>query len=357
MNELMKNKSIFIVGGPGGVGKTTFASALGVQLATLGYRTLVLTVDPAKRLAQALGLDGFSSEIQAVPTESGVPPLLYASMLDSRRFIDRLIDRFAGSEQQRNRLKRNPLYRVMVESLAGTQEYAAMERLLDVVKDDRFDKIVLDTPPTENAIDLFTAPQRFADFMDQTIFRWFQSKPGAQKSLWRSGTGFAMKGLQTLFGKEFMNSLGGFFSDLEGMQSGFRERNLAVLDLLRSDATCFLLVTTPTETRFLESVKFKGFLEAQRIPLSAVVLNRLEPSCPETWIRPDRLPAEQAQKVEAIVHFSSLQYRHQKRWIDEFTRLFAPLPCHLLERHFGELHNPQQLRLVWKQLDTAKRAA
>ena len=174
----IEDKRIILLGGPGGVGKTSLAAALGIALSQRGHRTLVLTVDPARRLAQALGLDNFSFEVERIQLPNP-DHVLFASMLDSERYFDRLIARLARNPEQRERIIKNPLYRTMVDSLGGTHEYAAMERLLEFAKDDRFDKIIVDTPPTQNAVELFSAPLRLAQFMDTSVLKWFQGQsPG-----------------------------------------------------------------------------------------------------------------------------------------------------------------------------------
>ena len=154
MRPDFKEKRVFMVGGPGGVGKTTLAAALGIQLASAGFKTVVLTVDPARRLAQALGFEGFKTDLQKVDIPGVPDSTLYATMLDTQRYFDKIIHRFAKTEQQKERILNSPIYRTMVDSLGGTNEYAAMERLLEFAQDNRFEKIVVDTPPTQNAIDL-----------------------------------------------------------------------------------------------------------------------------------------------------------------------------------------------------------
>src|SRR5688500_15966741 len=142
---------------------------------------------------------------------------LWASMLDTQRYLDRIVERFATSPGQREKIQNNPLYRSMVDSLGGTAEYAAMERLLEFSSDPRFDRIVVDTPPTQNAVDLLSAPQRMADFMDNTVFRWFQGKAPRYLGLFRQGTKLALKAIEKVFGVDFMRRLSELMDDLEGM--------------------------------------------------------------------------------------------------------------------------------------------
>jgi anion-transporting ArsA/GET3 family ATPase len=270
----LDQKRIFLVGGPGGVGKTTLAAALALELSSRGYKTLVLTVDPAKRLAQALGFKDFATSLQKVSVPGYPDAQLTASMLDSEHYFDKVIERFAKSPEQKKKILENRLYRTMVESLGGSHEYAAMERLLEFSNSNEYDKIIVDTPPTQNALDLLNAPKRLADFMDTSVLKWFQKKGGFH--LFQRGTQIAMKALQTILGSEFLDNLSVFLNDLEGMQAGFRSRHLAVIELFKNPSTSFVLVTQASEARFLESVEFQKALNKESVKLDRLVLNRLE---------------------------------------------------------------------------------
>lgn len=264
MNRLVHDERIILVGGPGGVGKTTLAASIAIGLAQAGHKTVVLTVDPARRLGQALGLSHFSTELQTVnlPNATGS---LQVSMLDAQRYFDRIITRFARNEEQKAKILANPIYRTMVDSLGGTHEYAAMERLFEFADDTRFDRIVVDTPPTQNALDLLAAPQRLADFMDNSVLRWFQGPKPVYLKLFQTGTKVAMKLLQKIFGSDFLAAFGKLMDDIDGMQAGFRKRNLEVLEVLQSKNSAFLLVTFPSQQRFQESEAFASTLKDRNL--------------------------------------------------------------------------------------------
>lgn len=314
----MKNFSdarIILVGGPGGVGKTTLAAALGLRLATEGHRTLVLTVDPAKRLAQALGFEGFQNRVQPVKLPGFPEASFHATMLDTQHYFDRVIERFAKSPEQKQRILNNRLYQVMVESLGGSHEYAAMERLLEFAQDPAYDRIIVDTPPTHNALDLLEAPERLAAFMDNSVLRWFQG--GKAFGILSQGTRLAFSLFQKIVGGEFLTNLAEVLKDLDGMQAGFRERNLEVVRLLKQESTSFVLVTAASEARYQESVAFAKDLEKREIHLRAILLNRLENKVP---------PADASDEAANALHryFEAL-YETQHHWRAQFQQLPYPV--------------------------------
>jgi anion-transporting ArsA/GET3 family ATPase len=351
VNEIFARKRIFLVGGPGGVGKTTLAAALGIELARAGYKTVVLTVDPARRLAQALGFEGFQSDLQKVSLPDCPTAELYATMLDTQRYFDRVIERFAASPQQKEKILANPLYRIMVDHLGGTHEYAAMERLLEFARESAYEKIVVDTPPTQNAVDLLSAPQRLAEFMDGSVFKWFQSGGKRYFALLRTGTRLAMKFLKTLFGGEFLDSLGVFFTDLEGMQIGFRERHLEVLELMRGDSTAFFLATYPSEARYLESQSFLKTLAETRIPLNGILLNRVEPETPaplgETSATGSAAlsPADRL-AINAVLSYLGTLSGQQRIWLEKFAALAPATRLVRIPRQIGALHDLASLTRI-----------
>ncbi len=337
------------MGGPGGVGKTTVAAALGTQLALEGHRTIVLTVDPAKRLAQALGFKTFSSDLQNVPLPHTQESKLFASMLDTQRYFDKVITRFAGSEKQKDKILNNRLYRIMVESLGGSHEYAAMERLLEFAKDSSFEKIVVDTPPSQNALDLLDAPQKLANFMDNSVLRWFQ-KTKTPFSLFRHGTKIAIKLLEKLFGNDFFKALAEVMDDLEGMHTGFRDRNLEVIQLLKSQATGFFLVTYPSEVRFTESLDFIKALKEKEIPLSGVILNRIEKEFPKEIPPSIELPKQEREEIEKVLTYRSELVAQQQYWISQFDSNLNKIPQIKLEKRSGPIHDLETLSQIGKKL-------
>lgn len=335
MKELLQTSQVFLVGGSGGVGKTTIAATLGVKLAEMGFKTVVLTVDPARRLAQALGFQSFSNELQKVNLPHASGAYLFASMLDVERDFDRVIKRFAKTETQQKKILENPLYRIMVESLGGSHEYAAMERLLEFVTQGQFEKIVVDTPPSHNALDLFSAPERLANFMDNSVLKWFQGSAPRYLGLFKQGTKLAMKALQTIFGGEFLKELGQVLEDLEGMQAGFRKRNLEVLDLLKSKKTAFFLISSATQRRLEEATVFTDSLSHKGISLSALILNRLEPEV--------TVSGEEKDKISELCSYYDDIYSFQQKIIGDFKVLLPSTPTYLVARRYAPVHEVQTL--------------
>lgn len=269
-------KRIFLIAGSGGVGKTTLSASLAVRLAEKGHDTIVLTVDPAKRLGQALGLESMEKEVVEVPISA--KGKLWASSLQSTHYLDGLIHRIARTAEQEKKILANPLYRAMSTTLAGTHEYAAMERILEFAGERRFSKIIVDTPPTENAVDLLTAPRRMIDFM--SITGWFSGRSSFLTSLFHRGTVIVLAALRRILGTDFFDSFESLMKDIEGLQSGFQERNRRVMELLRSPECSFLLATVANEGRYLEARQFCEMLSREQIPLRAILINQLTPKPP-----------------------------------------------------------------------------
>ena len=337
MNRLDARR-IIVVSGAGGVGKTTLSAAIAVAFAARGLRTVVLTVDPARRLANALGLENFTEDLARVPAAEGE---LWASMLDARRYFDKVIERFAGSEAQRKRVTEHPLWRLTLDYLGGTQEYAAMERILEFASDARWDRIVVDTPPTQNALDLFAAPDRLASFMESSVIRWFRDGESGG-GLFSRGGKIALGLLEKILGGDFLSRLSEFLKELGGMESGFRDRHRAVMELLRGPEAAFLLVSSATESRLTESVAFAEAVRTHGVGLEAVVLNRVDvPSA-----APDSLAGEgpDVEAARKILRFLDEAYREQKAVVEKFRTTFPNVALRVVERSETSVHDVPHLK-------------
>lgn len=285
LDRLFQTKKLIVTVGSGGVGKTTTAATLAVRAAMLGRKTLVLTVDPARRLADALGLPHLDDEERPVDPELFAQhnlPLrgsLHAAMLDTKRSFDSLVLRVAtssGDQRQAQRILQNKIYHHISNAMAGTQEYVAIERVNDLLDEGLYDLIILDTPPTKNALDFLEAPGRLARFFDERVLRWFA--PGNNKS-WASaligaGSAVATKLLSLLLGKEFVQDIQDFIAAIGELASGFRSRAENIRELLRGPSSAFVLVTGPERAAIDDAFYFYGKLQEYEMQVSAVVVNR-----------------------------------------------------------------------------------
>jgi anion-transporting ArsA/GET3 family ATPase len=271
---------VVVCAGSGGVGKTTCAAALGVRAAQLGRRTLVLTVDPAQRLATALGLN--PKDISEHPVQlSQVKGSLSAAVIDSKIVFDGFIQRFAAKGEIVGRIMKNRLYQQLSTTLAGSQEFTALERLLQAAESGLYDLVILDTPPTKHAVDFLTAPQRINALFQDGITRWFMSpserSPGFFAGLVSRGTRMALKSLETLTGGPFIEELLDFFSAIRSIQKTLRERSEAAERLLLDAKTSFVVVTSFDAAKLLEAKYLQGELKRMGYRLKGVVINRAFP--------------------------------------------------------------------------------
>jgi anion-transporting ArsA/GET3 family ATPase len=282
--ELVMSRRVLIAVGAGGVGKTTTAAALGVAAACRGRRVLCLTIDPARRLAESLGLERVSSEEQTVGPElfarAGIPfsGSLTAMMLDTKRTFDDLVVKYASTPERAQKLLSNKLYRYVSSSLAGTQEYMAMEKLVAVQRDPRFDLVILDTPPTANALDFLDAPMRLIEALDSSTMRWFlqafESTGKLSLNLLARSAGLVLRGLGRITGGGFLQDMAAFISDLNDLFGGFRQRAEVVQAALRSPDVSFVLVTSPAPVSIDEVLFFNDRLVESSMPRGAFVVNR-----------------------------------------------------------------------------------
>lgn len=279
---VLEERKILVVCGAGGVGKTTTAAALALQAALLGRRVLVCTIDPARRLATSLGLSQLSGKPRALDLgRLGVRAggSLWAMMLDTKRTFDALVERHAPSEEAKRRILENAFYQQVSSALAGSHEYMAMEKLLDLSTDKRFDLVVLDTPPTRHALDFLEAPDRLMGFLDTSILRWFL-KPYfiagrlTLKVATRTGA-MALRLVDRYLGLQFLQDLSEFFLAFEDLYAGFKERAPRVHALLRHEASGFVLVASPVRQALDEALYFYRRLEEKNMPFVAFVVNRV----------------------------------------------------------------------------------
>jgi anion-transporting ArsA/GET3 family ATPase len=272
---LAADRSILLCCGPGGVGKTTIAAALAVEGARRGRRTVVVTIDPAKRLADALGLDALTDTPKRI--DGDWPGELWALMLDPRSTFDGLVTRYAPRPEQAAAILENRFYRNIAGALSGTQEYMAMEKLFELHGDDRFDLVVVDTPPTRNALDFVDAPRRLTRFLDNRLFRLLMLPARTGIRAVNVATQAFVRTIGKVVGSEVVSDAVTFFQAFEGMEDGFRQRAQRVLDLLADPCTAFVLVTSPRREAAKEAEFFAEKLGEAGIGVEALVVNRMHP--------------------------------------------------------------------------------
>jgi anion-transporting ArsA/GET3 family ATPase len=298
----VRDRKLVICVGSGGVGKTTTAATIGLWGAMQGKKVLVLTIDPARRLANSLGLSEFGNAEKRIDLSALPDPVsgqLWAMMLDTQTTFDELIRKMAPDHAHAQRILTNPIYVTMSDTFAGSQEYMAAEKLHDVVTSGRYDLVVLDTPPVKNALDFFEAPGRLSRFFDKRVIDWFLHPP-KKKGLFSSvvsGTSTVIwKLLGYVFGNDFLNDLAEFLQLFKDMYAGFQERHERVLELFHSDATRFITVCAPTEP----SVEVAGFfaeeLRRRSYPRAGVVVNQVH-LCSDNPLEAAALLHEDAQEL------------------------------------------------------------
>jgi anion-transporting ArsA/GET3 family ATPase len=281
---LLSERHVLVCVGSGGVGKTTLAAAAGLEAARRGRRALVLTIDPARRLADALGVGALGGDPKPIPRALldalGVPPegALSAMMLDMKRSFDELVARFAESPEVRDRILQNRIYQHVSDALAGSAEYSAMEKVHEMAGHPEFDLVVVDTPPSQHALDFLEAPQRLLEFLDSRIVQLLLHPAFAAGRfgfrLFQRSAQRVLQIVERVSGVSFLEDISEFLLAFEGMSEGFRERAHAVRARLLGPETAFLLVAGPAVESTEHARLMLGRLETFGVPLAGVVVNR-----------------------------------------------------------------------------------
>jgi anion-transporting ArsA/GET3 family ATPase len=299
---VLDDRRLVVCVGSGGVGKTTSAASIGLWAAMQGKKVLVLTIDPARRLANSLGLTVFGNDerridLSSVEVSDGGE--LWAMMLDTQTTFNELIKQMAPNKETAQRILDNPIYQTMSDTFAGSQEYMAAEKLHDVVTTGRYDLVVLDTPPVKNALDFFEAPGRLSRFFDRQVISWFLNPPkrtGFLGSLKQGTSTVIWKMLGYVFGHEFLEDLSDFLLLFQDMYEGFRERHQTVQNLFRSNECSFVTVCAPTEP----SVEVAGFFSQQLsergYPRGGTIVNQVH-LCGDVTLDPQSLLGAQAKEL------------------------------------------------------------
>jgi anion-transporting ArsA/GET3 family ATPase len=275
------DKQVVVCAGSGGVGKTTTSAAIAIGMAARGLKVAVLTIDPAKRLADSLGLAELGTELREVDQSIFIPygleltGELHAAMLDPKRTFDDLILRYAPDSETYENILNNRIYQELSNAIAGSQEYMAMEKLLELHESGEFDLLVLDTPPSRNALDFLDAPKRLARFVEGRALRVFLAPGRFGLKVAGRGGSLLFSALKKVTGVDLLNDLSEFFANFADMASGFSERAQRVDALLRGDDSTFLLVCSPENEPVDEAIFFRRVLDDQQLPFCGAIVNKV----------------------------------------------------------------------------------
>ncbi|MEA2276048.1 MAG: hypothetical protein QOC78_1008 [Solirubrobacteraceae bacterium] len=281
--DRLEGKRICIVAGSGGVGKTTASAALALGMAAAGQRVAVVTIDPARRLAESLGLEELGHDPARVdPALLGAHGIemqgeLWAMMLDPKATFDDLIARLSPDDRTREDVLGNRIYQQLSNAVAGSQEFTAVAKLYDLYHEGGFDVLVLDTPPSRNALDFLDAPDRLTGFFEGRALRVFLAPTGLAARVAGRGTSAVFGVLRRLTGVDLLEDLGVFFRALGGLIDGLKERAAGVKALLRDEATTFVVVSSPEHEPVEEAIFFAGKLRDAGMPFGGLVVNRVHP--------------------------------------------------------------------------------
>lgn len=366
LDKLIDNPKtkVVVCCGSGGVGKTTTAAALAMRAAERGRTTVVLTIDPARRLAQSLGLEELDNFPKQVNVEGFEPSgSLWAMMLDMRRTFDDMI--IAHSDPERaTELMESPFYQTISTSFSGTQEYMAMEKLGQLVSEGEWDLIIVDTPPSRSALDFLDAPNRLSNALDGRMIKLLTSPAraggwGVRKAI-TAGLAMGMKAVSTVIGGQLLTDASAFMQAFNSTAGGFKERAAKTAELLRSPGTAFIVVAAPEPDALREASYFVERLSTEAMPLSGLVANRTHPVLADL---PAAKAIDAAEQLEAKSNGSKLAAavlrlhadrvalsKREKRLLQRFTRAHPGVPMVGVPALPSDVHDLDGLRVIGERL-------
>ncbi|HJP64944.1 MAG TPA: ArsA-related P-loop ATPase [Actinomycetota bacterium] len=352
---------VVVACGSGGVGKTTISAALAVRLAPRGGRAALLTIDPARRLATALRLPAVAGDRVDLPV--GRRARLEVMQLDTQRTFDGLVERYGGTQERKDRILSNRFYRRIADTLAGTHEYMAMEKLYELAEEEEHDLIVIDTPPTRSALSFLDAPRRLTDFLGGRVLRWIL-RPSLRAgrltlSVARLGAGAFLRGAGRLLGSETLGDTVEFLAAFEGMYGGFAERADRVMELLRSERCAFVVVAAPSRASMEEAGHFVNRLTESGMRPAAMVVNRWDagpsltldgaPAAVATLER-GTVPQRAAAAVLAAAVRAAPKQRAEAGAVAGFLAEHGDIPVVTVPELSGDVHDVAGLRGVGELL-------
>jgi anion-transporting ArsA/GET3 family ATPase len=365
--ELLDGVRVCVCGGSGGVGKTTTAAAIALGMAAGGARVAVVTIDPARRLANALGLDELENEPRQVdPARLGAGAAggergegeLWAMMLDPKRTFDELIERLAPSPGRAEEIKRNRIYRELSGAISGSQEFTAIAKLHELAQADAFDLLVLDTPPSRNALDFLEAPGRLTSFLEGSALRALLRPTGIGMRVLGRGASPLLGALGRVTGLDLLGDLSAFFALLGDMTEDFSARAADVDRLLHAPTTAFLLVTAASGPAIEEAIWFRRTLDRAGLQFAGAVVNRVHPERQTAGIALHDLPDDLAGRVAAALADDQVLAQRDRRNLERLTdELGGPSgpPIIRVPQLDGDVHDVAGLERVRAYLFASER--
>jgi anion-transporting ArsA/GET3 family ATPase len=363
VQELLEGKRVCVCGGSGGVGKTTTSAAVALGMAARGAKVAVVTIDPAKRLANALGLAELENEPRRVqPRRLAAAGIegdgeLWAMMLDPKRTFDELIDRIAPDPARAAEIKENRVYRELSTAVSGSQEFTAVAKLFELDKDGEFDLLVLDTPPSRNALDFLDAPGRLTSFLEGRALKTFIRPTGIGMRVLGRGAAPFLAALRRVTGVDLLTDLSTFFQLLGSMTDDFSERAKQVELMLRAPTTAFVLVTSAQRAAIDEAIWFRRTLQDGGLPFAGAVVNRVHHDILGDAESEDlltalgeQLPADLAGRVAANFADYHVLARRDARNIDRLGAELEGQPVLLVPQLDDDVHNVEGLLRVCRFL-------
>ncbi len=362
--DVIASHDVVVCAGSGGVGKTTTAASIGLMAAASGRNAIVLTIDPAKRLADSMGIKELGN--QPTPVRGVEKGALSAMMLDQKGAWDALVERYAGSEETRERIFNNAFYQNLSGTFAGSQEYMAIEQLSELHDSHEYDLIVVDTPPTHHALDFLDAPQRLGDFLNRRVMRWFvrpyMSAGWSGFRVFNRTTSALLRRLEDATGVSALAEVSEFFGAMSELFEGWEGRVKRVEQLLRSKRSAFILVATPEEQVLSEAEYFCSMVEEHSIELRGVVFNRVqnelaadvgiggEEQVESLLTRVVSNPAIRRRMAQNFLRYE-MQARGDQLRIEDFrSRLGSRIPVAAVPNFEEDLHDLDGLRRLHEYL-------
>ncbi len=354
---MLNDARLILCAGPGGVGKTTTAAALGLRAANSGKRVIVLTIDPAKRLADSLGLEALSNKPQQVELETeNETGELWAMMLDQKQTLDDLVEQNAPDEATVQRSRDNNIYKLLSSTLHGMQEYMALDKLHDLYTSGNYDLVVLDTPPTKNALEFLDTPNRARQFFDDRIMKWFlpQKESNFLQRLAKPST-IVLTLMGKTFGKSFVDDLVEFFDTMQFLQETMRTRGELIDFILREPTTHFVIVTGADKRRIDEAIFFHEKLETLNQKASLFILNRVVPKFGSIDLKAIKVPENISQKSWSRMEqkYVNLQKVSERSYalIDKLKQKVGENIVQVVPLLREDIHTLRQLGELGKRLD------